>query len=102
MSKIKIKTIYVVDLSTDFYIEAMPTEDSFDFWLCRESYGRKEYVYGLPYPKDGRSEEKDIAMIEENLINLKDPDYMRVFCLSLLDDGETLVDGTFKIKSFWD
>ena len=90
MSKIKIKLFYIIDISKDFYIEAMASKDSFDFWLCRKNYCQKEYVYGVPYPQKHRSKEKEMVMIEENKINLKDPDYMSIFCEELLDENEML------------
>lgn len=91
MRKIMKKEVLVYPLSKDFYIEAEKTDEDYSFWLCRNNYGIKVGVYGVPleYYKTLR----DALM--DNIATLTDREYMDV-CLNDLLEGED-ADENFNI-----
>ena len=91
MAKTKHKTVYVLELSKDFYVEAETSEDSYDFWLCRKDFGIKTYCYGEPlFMYNGIGE-----ALNRNKSTLLDREYMDVFFHDLLEGEE--VDENFNI-----
>ena len=91
MSKIKKKEIYVLELSKDFYVEAEQTADCYEFWICRENYGIKHSLFGIPV--DDHENLRSALCRYKDLF--KDFDYMYGYLEDLLESED--VDENFNI-----
>ena len=96
--KIEKKEVLILPISdSEFYIEAFIDEEGWtSFWLGRKGYGKKIAVYSVD---EARNTDELWISLEEHSRNLLDPGYMKLFCEDLLDENETLDDGTFDIRA---
>ena len=92
------KTVYTMQISPDFYVEADQTGKDLNFWLCRSN--KKIYMFNAVTNDDVPSGAKAVrgALKElEGMITNPKNNNMRFYCISLLDEGEKLVDESFEI-----
>ena len=89
----KTKKMYVEELSKDFWVECEydKNEGCAEFWLCRESYGIKINLFGIP------CDDSDVKeTFKEFIPDFRDRDYMDSYLEDLLEGEE--VDEKFNIE----
>lgn len=88
--KVTKKTVVSIRNIGEFYIEAEynTSDNSIDFWLCRDGYAKKVGLFGVPAA--GINDAKNLFEFFENLWT--DIEYMECFYLDLLDEDEELED----------
>ena len=99
--EIKSKTVYTMQISPDFSVEAEINGDWRDFWLVRKGRG-KTFLLAI-VPKEGIEFAKTIkGELRKLEFMLTDPTnaLMRDTCTKLLDSSsEMLAEGSFEIVS---
>jgi len=92
------KTVYTMTISPEFYVEADQTGHELNFWLCRSA--KKIYMFNAvtndEVPSGAKAVRGAFKDLEDMLTNPNNAN-MRFYCISLLDDGEKLSDGSFEI-----
>lgn len=85
MRKIKVKKQLVLELSKDFYIEAEVDNEQqcFDFWLCRNNYGLKIFMHGLPFQY--HESLRDAVRFVDSIV---DAEYLAPYLEDLLEGEE--------------
>ena len=99
--EIKSKTVYTMQISPDFSVEAEINGDWRDFWLVRKGRGKTFLLAivpkeGIEYAKTMKGELRKLEFM------LTDPtnDMVRLACEKLLDSNtEALAEGSFDIIS---
>lgn len=97
--KIEKKEVLIMPIeNSEFYIEAFIDDEGWTgFWLGRKGYGKKVAVYCVD---EARNMDELRVSLEEHSRNLLDPSFMnlRSVCKSLLDENESMDEGTFDIR----